>query len=54
MWSAAHWLKQTLVLALADGRLLSWQDGAISETETHGGGLLCTCSDGEQIDHRWR
>ena len=25
---AAHWLKQTLALALADGRVLRWREGA--------------------------
>ena len=46
---AAHWLKQGLVLALADGRLLSWQDGETGEVAMHGGGLLCACSDGASI-----
>lgn len=45
----AHWLKSTLALALADGRVLRWTDGVLDSTEVHAGGILCTCSDGERL-----
>lgn len=45
----AHWLKSTLALALADGRVLRWTDGALAEAQVHTGGILCTCSDGERL-----
>ena len=37
---AAAWLKQTLVLALADGRVLRWRDGTAESVAAHRGGLL--------------
>ena len=45
----AHWLKATLALALADGRVLRWTDGVLDSAEVHAGGILCTCSDGERL-----
>ena len=45
----AVWLKQTLALALADGRVLRWRDGETESVEAHGGGLLCTASDGARL-----
>ncbi|PZO04096.1 MAG: hypothetical protein DCF30_01540 [Hyphomicrobiales bacterium] len=45
----AHWLKSTLALALADGRVLRWTDGALDSAEVHAGGILCCCSDGERL-----
>ncbi|RYE29590.1 MAG: WD40 repeat domain-containing protein, partial [Hyphomicrobiales bacterium] len=47
---AAHWLKQGLVLALADGRVLRWRDGAVVDSvEAHAGGILCATGDGERL-----
>jgi len=45
----AHWLKSTLALALADGSVLRWTDGALDGTEVHAGGILCSSSDGERL-----
>lgn len=45
----AFWLRQTLLLALADGRILRWRDGASDEVAAHKGGLLCAASDGERV-----
>ena len=45
----AHWLKATLALALADGRVLRWTDGALDSVEAHAGGILCACSDDERL-----
>jgi outer membrane protein assembly factor BamB len=45
----AHWLKSTLALALADGRVLRWRDGAIDIVEAHAGGILCATGDGERV-----
>ena len=45
----AVWLKQTLALALADGRVLRWRDGETQSVEAHAGGLLCTASDGARL-----
>lgn len=45
----AHWLKSTLALALADGRVLRWTDGALDGSEVHAGGILCSSSDGERL-----
>lgn len=46
---AVFWLKQTLALALADGRVLRWRDGAADSLEAHAGGLLSACADGERL-----
>lgn len=46
---AVAWLKQTLVLALADGRLLRWRDGAVESLAAHRGGTLSACADGERL-----
>jgi len=43
------WLKQALVFALSDGRVLRWRDGATDSVEAHRGGLLCAVSDGERL-----
>ncbi|MEI5667194.1 WD40 repeat domain-containing protein [Bosea sp. CCNWLW174] len=45
----AVWLKQTLALALADGRVLRWREGETQSVEAHGGGLLCVASDGARL-----
>jgi WD40 repeat protein len=45
----AYWLKQSLALALADGRVLSWRDGEASALAAHSGGLLCAAGDGERL-----
>jgi hypothetical protein len=45
----AHWLKSTLALALADGRVLRWRDGATESVEAHAGGILCATGDGERL-----
>lgn len=45
----AHWLKDTLALALADGRVLRWRDGATESIEVHAGGILCTAGDSERL-----
>lgn len=46
---AAHWLKQTLALALADGQVLRWTDGVEERVEAHAGGLLSAAGDGERL-----
>lgn len=46
---AAVWLKQTLALALADGRVLRWRDGEVEGASAHAGGILSACSDGERL-----
>jgi WD40 repeat protein len=46
---AAAWLKQTLVLALADGRVLRWRDGSVESVVAHRGGILSACSDAERL-----
>jgi WD40 repeat protein len=46
---AAHWLSETLALALADGRVLRWREGATEAVEAHAGGILCACGDGERL-----
>jgi WD40 repeat protein len=46
---AVAWLKQTLALALADGRLLRWRDGTVESLAAHRGGILSACSDGERL-----
>ncbi|WP_332680667.1 WD40 repeat domain-containing protein [Bosea sp. (in: a-proteobacteria)] len=46
---AAAWLKQTLALALADGRVLRWRDGQTESLAVHRGGILSACSDGERL-----
>jgi WD40 repeat protein len=46
---AVAWLKQTLALALADGRLLRWRDGAVESLAAHRGGTLSACADGERL-----
>ena len=46
---AAHWLKSTLALALADGRVLRWRDGEAESVESHAGGILSACTDGERL-----
>jgi len=46
---AAHWLKQGLVLALADGRVLRWRDGTTDSVEAHAGGILSATGDGERL-----
>lgn len=46
---AAAWLKQTLVLALADGRVLRWRDGSVESVVAHRGGTLSACSDAERL-----
>ena len=43
---AARWLKQGLALALAEGQVLRWQDGATDTVEAHAGGILCATGDG--------
>ena len=45
----AHWLKTTLALALADGRVLRWREGATETVEAHAGGILCAVGDGERL-----
>ncbi|HEY5797804.1 MAG TPA: WD40 repeat domain-containing protein [Bosea sp. (in: a-proteobacteria)] len=45
----AQWLKATLALALADGRVLRWTDGAQDSVEAHAGGILCASGDGERL-----
>jgi WD40 repeat protein len=45
----AHWLKDTLALALADGRVLRWRDGAADSVAAHAGGLLCASGDSERL-----
>lgn len=45
----AHWLKATLALALADGRVLRWSDGVTDSIEAHAGGILSSCGDGERL-----
>lgn len=45
----AHWLKGTLALALADGRVLRWTDGVTDSIEAHAGGILSSCGDGERL-----
>ncbi|KPH81030.1 WD40 repeat domain-containing protein [Bosea vaviloviae] len=45
----AHWLKATLALALADGRVLRWSDGVLDSIEAHAGGILSACGDGERL-----
>ena len=45
----AHWLKDTLALALADGRVLRWRDGTTDSVEAHAGGLLCACAEGDRL-----
>ncbi|PTM40774.1 hypothetical protein [Bosea sp. 124] len=44
-----HWLKATLALALSDGRVLRWTDGALDNVEAHAGGILSACGDGERL-----
>lgn len=46
---AVAWLKQTLALALADGRVLRWRDGAVDSVDAHRGGILSACSDAERL-----
>lgn len=46
---AAHWLKDTLLLALADGQVLRWQGGAADTVAAHGGGILSAAGDGERL-----
>lgn len=46
---SASWLKQTLVFALADGRVLRWRDGETESIDAHAGGILSACSDGERL-----
>ncbi|MGO4664631.1 WD40 repeat domain-containing protein [Bosea sp. 2RAB26] len=46
---SASWLKQTLVFALADGRVLRWRDGEAESIDAHAGGILSACSDGERL-----
>lgn len=46
---AAAWLKQTLALALADGRVLRWREGEIEGLAAHRGGILSACADGERL-----
>ncbi len=46
---ATRWLKQTLMLGLADGRVLRWREGATEAVAAHAGGILCACSDGERL-----
>ncbi|MDU0340391.1 WD40 repeat domain-containing protein [Bosea rubneri] len=46
---AVAWLKQTLALALADGRVLRWRDGAADSVAAHRGGILSACSDAERL-----
>jgi WD40 repeat protein len=45
----AQWLKATLALALADGRVLRWTDGALDSVAAHAGGVLCASGDGERL-----
>lgn len=45
----AHWLKDTLALALADGRVLRWRDGTTDSVEAHAGGLLCAGAEGDRL-----
>jgi WD40 repeat protein len=46
---AARWLSETLALALSDGRVLRWREGATEAVEAHAGGVLCACGDGERL-----
>ena len=46
---ATHWLKDTLLLALSDGRVLRWSDGALDTVEAHPGGILSAASDGARL-----
>ncbi|KUL92831.1 WD-repeat family protein [Bosea sp. WAO] len=46
---AVAWLKQTLALALSDGRVLRWRDGAVESVTAHRGGILSACSDAERL-----
>lgn len=45
----AAWLKETLALALADGRVLRWREGETAEVEAHGLGILSVASDGSRL-----
>lgn len=45
----AHWLKDTLMLALSDGRVLRWRDGETETVEAHAGGILSACGDGVRL-----
>ena len=46
---AARWLKQGLVLGLAEGQVMRWRDGATETVEAHAGGILCATGDGERL-----
>ncbi|PZU90558.1 MAG: hypothetical protein DI527_14465 [Chelatococcus sp.] len=46
---ATHWLKDVLLLALADGRVLRWRDGALESLDAHGGGVLSAAGDAERL-----
>ncbi len=46
---AVRWLKQALVLGLADGRVLRWRDGATDIVEAHAGGILCATGDKDRL-----
>lgn len=45
----AAWLKDTLVLSLAEGQILRWREGAAETVEAHRGGILSTAADGERL-----
>ncbi|MEE7458364.1 hypothetical protein MPAR168_08620 [Methylorubrum populi] len=48
--TAAHWLKGTLALALADGRVFLLRDGATETVSAHPeGGILSAASDGSRL-----
>lgn len=46
---AVHWLGATLLLALADGAVLRWRDGADERIEAHGGGILSARGDASRL-----
>lgn len=46
---ATHWLKDVLLLALADGRVLRWRAGALESLDAHGGGVLSAAGDAERL-----
>lgn len=45
----ASWLKETLALALSDGRVLRWREGEAAEVEAHALGIVSVADDGTRL-----
>ena len=45
----AAWLKETLALALSDGRVLRWREGETAEIEAHVLGIVSVAGDGTRL-----